>query len=161
MQCECSVSDQLTIASDSPLRTREIGRVIGAALTRGDVVVLSGGLGAGKTTLTQGIARGLGIVEHVTSPTFVVARELSPGGLGIPMLHVDAYRISSIQEWDDLDVDLEANASVVEWGEQVADGLPSDRVTIQLHGSDDSRQISLMATGPRSHRVLAAVRETL
>ncbi|MGA0209516.1 MAG: tRNA (adenosine(37)-N6)-threonylcarbamoyltransferase complex ATPase subunit type 1 TsaE [Candidatus Nanopelagicales bacterium] len=155
------MSDQLTIASDSPLRTREIGSIIGAALTRGDVVVLSGELGAGKTTLTQGIARGLGIVDHVTSPTFVVAREMPPGGLGIPLLHVDAYRIASIQEWDDLDMDLDGNASVVEWGEQVADGLPSDRVTVQLHGSDDSREISLKATGPRSDRVLAAVREAL
>lgn len=161
MQCECSVSDQLTITSDSPVRTREIGSAIGAALTRGDVVVLSGELGAGKTTLTQGVARGLGIVEHVTSPTFVLARELSPGGLGIPLLHVDAYRISSIEEWDDLDMDLADNASVVEWGEQVVDALPPDRVMIQMHGSDDSREISLTATGPRSDRILAAVREAL
>ncbi len=153
------MTDQLTIASDSPLRTRQIGSAIGAALIRGDVVVLSGDLGAGKTTLTQGIARGLGIDEQVTSPTFVVAREMAAGDPGIALLHVDAYRIASLEEWDDLDIDLQAHATVVEWGEQVSDALPADRVNVHLHGSDDSREISLQATGPRSSRVLAAVQE--
>lgn len=140
--------------SQSAQETKALGRTLGSVLGVGDVVVLSGELGAGKTTFTQGIAQGMGISEQVTSPTFVLAREMPLGSLGVRLLHVDAYRISSIHEWDDLDLDLESAATVVEWGQRVNEALPVDRVEIALVGHDDRRSVSLTASGSRSERVL-------
>ena len=152
------MNESWEIPSFSPERTRQIGELLGAVLEAGDVVVLDGPLGAGKTTLAQGIARGLGIDEQVTSPTFVVARELPAGRRGHRMLHVDAYRISSLPEWDDLDLDLESAVAVVEWGQRVADGLPLDRLHVRIAGEDDVRSLCMTASGPRSDRVMTAVR---
>lgn len=149
------------IPSASPARTREIGEVLGALLQAGDVVVLDGPLGAGKTTFSQGIALGLGIDEPVTSPTFVVARELPPGIRGHRMLHVDAYRISSLPEWDDLDLDLESSVAVVEWGQRIVDGLPSDRLNVRIEGEGDFRTLCVTASGSRSDRLMADFRANL
>ena len=155
------MTDRVVLQSLSPEQTRRIGERIGQALTAGDVVVLDGELGAGKTTLTQGIARGLQIDEPATSPTFVVAREMPAGRAGVSLLHVDAYRISSLHEWDDLDVELEAHATVIEWGERVVGALPSDRLEVQLSRSDgDARTLVMSAHGDRSRRLLAAVGES-
>ena len=111
-----------------------LGRRLAGLLRAGDVVVLSGGLGAGKTTLTQGIGAGLGVRRPITSPTFVIAR-VHPSGVGGPALvHVDAYRLGSIAEVDDLDLDttLESAVTVVEWGEGMVDALSSDRLEIVI-----------------------------
>ena len=151
------MSSRLEIHSSSPERTQRIGEVLGRTLAPGDVVVLDGHLGAGKTTFTQGVARGMGIDDPVTSPTFVVAREMPVGTSGIGLTHVDAYRISSLHEWDDLDLDVESGAMVVEWGARVAPALPDDRLEIRMHGVDEARTLTITAHGPRSARLLAVL----
>ena len=147
----------MTVASTSPESTRRLGELLGRELARGDVVVLDGELGAGKTTFTQGVARGMGIPEQVTSPTFVVAREMPEGTTGTPLLHVDAYRIGSLYEWDDLDLDLAEFATVVEWGQQIAQALPTDRLEVRIEGQGPSRQLEYTAYGPRARELLAVV----
>lgn len=150
----------MEISSQSPERTRCIGEVLGQALTPGDVVVLDGELGAGKTTFTQGLAQGMGIEDPVTSPTFVVAREMPIGSSGVGLVHVDAYRISSMHEWDDLDLDLESVATVIEWGERVVAALPADHLDVRISGEGDARILSIQSHGPRSARLLAAVEQS-
>ena len=130
--------------------TRAWGERLGAVLQAGDLVVLTGDLGAGKTTLTQGIAEGLGVRGPVTSPTFVIAR-VHPSLVGGPALvHVDAYRLGGLAELDDLDLDtsLEDSVTIVEWGHGLAEGLSEDRLEITLRG-DDQRLATLSAWGPR------------
>jgi len=129
---------------------RALGRRLAELLRAGDLVILSGGLGAGKTTLTQGIGEGLGVRGPVTSPTFVIARVhpplvaaggaagqagQGPGRPGRPALvHADAYRLGSSLELDDLDLDADTATSVtvVEWGEGLAEGLAADRLEITI-----------------------------
>ena len=113
---------------------RALGAQIARWLVAGDLVVLSGGLGAGKTTLTQGLAEGLGVRGPVTSPTFVIAR-VHPSLVGGPALvHVDAYRLGSLDEVDDLDLDasLEESVTVVEWGEGRVEALAESRLEVSL-----------------------------
>jgi len=140
----------------------ELGARLAALLAPGDLVVLSGGLGAGKTTLTQGIGRGLRVRGDVTSPTFVIAR-VHPSTVGGPALvHVDAYRLSTLDEVDDLDLDtsLETSVTVVEWGEGKVEGLAEDRLVVHIDrgvgtvaedpsDTDEPRAVSLEAVGPR------------
>jgi tRNA threonylcarbamoyladenosine biosynthesis protein TsaE len=118
---------------------RALGRALASVLRPGDLVILSGGLGAGKTTLTQGIGEGLGVRGPITSPTFVIARVHPPLGAdmgegdGRPALvHADAYRLGSALELDDLDLDTdtESSVTVVEWGHGLAEGLSADRLEI-------------------------------
>jgi tRNA threonylcarbamoyladenosine biosynthesis protein TsaE len=108
-------------------------------LQAGDVVVLSGSLGAGKTAFVGGVADGLGIDEQVTSPSFVMMRKYVSGF--IPLVHVDVYRVGSLGEFDDLDVFEESRDSVlvVEWGDAVAPSLPDDhlRIVIEITGDTD------------------------
>lgn len=113
---------------------QEFGRRLGARLRAGDLVVLTGDLGAGKTTLTQGIAEGLGVRGPVTSPTFVIARVHPSVVGGAPLVHVDAYRLGSLDELDDLDLDasVEESVTVVEWGEGKAEVLTDDRLDVVL-----------------------------
>ncbi|MFL6101667.1 MAG: tRNA (adenosine(37)-N6)-threonylcarbamoyltransferase complex ATPase subunit type 1 TsaE [Actinomycetales bacterium] len=111
-----------------------LGRVLAAALRPGDLLVLSGDLGAGKTTLTRGIGEGLGVRGAVTSPTFVIAR-VHPAPPGHPpLVHVDAYRLSSLAELDDLDLDAaqEDSVTVVEWGTGLAEDLAEARLELDL-----------------------------
>jgi tRNA threonylcarbamoyladenosine biosynthesis protein TsaE len=113
---------------------RELGRRLAELLRPGDLVVLSGDLGAGKTTLTQGLGAGLGVRGDVTSPTFVIAR-VHPSTVGGPALvHVDAYRLESLAEVDDLDLDaaLEESVTVVEWGAGLVEALAEDRLELTL-----------------------------
>jgi tRNA threonylcarbamoyladenosine biosynthesis protein TsaE len=120
----------------TPADTERLGRAVGERLRPGDVVVLSGPLGAGKTVLARGIGTGLGIRGPVTSPTFVIAREhpTLPGGRGVPLVHVDAYRLGGMAELDDLDLDTDllAAAVVVEWGEGIAERLADEHLLIRL-----------------------------
>ncbi len=118
----------------SAAATRELGRSVAGLLRAGDLLVLTGGLGAGKTTFTQGLAAGLGVVEPVTSPTFVLARR-HPSATGRPTrVDVDAYRLSGLEELDDLDLDadLEESVTVVEWGAGIAEVLARDRLDVAL-----------------------------
>jgi tRNA threonylcarbamoyladenosine biosynthesis protein TsaE len=113
---------------------RELGRALARVLSDGDLVVLTGDLGAGKTTLTQGIGAGLGVRDEITSPTFVIARVHRPTGRGPTLVHVDAYRLSTLAEVDDLDLDasLEDSVTVVEWGEGLVEDLAENRLEIRL-----------------------------
>lgn len=128
-----------------PVETAGAMRVLGRRLARllraGDLIILSGPLGAGKTTLTQGIADGLGVRGPITSPTFVIARvhpplrsPAAPGTRGPALVHADAYRLGSAIELDDLDLDadLATSVTVVEWGEGLAEGLAEDRLEIHI-----------------------------
>lgn len=130
------------VAAGSADDSRALGKRIAALARPGDVVILTGELGAGKTTLTQGIATGLQVRGRVTSPTFVIARA-HPSLVGGPALvHVDAYRLDGTLELDDLDLDtaLEESVTVVEWGEGVAEGLSTDPLRVRiarLRGDDD------------------------
>jgi tRNA threonylcarbamoyladenosine biosynthesis protein TsaE len=113
---------------------RALGASLAAELRPGDVVVLSGELGAGKTTFTQGLGAGLGVRGDVTSPTFVIARVHPSLTDGAPLVHVDAYRLGGVAELDDLDLDtsLEEAVTVVEWGEGIAEGLADDRLEVRI-----------------------------
>lgn len=135
--------------------TQAFGRRLGAHLRAGDLLVLTGDLGAGKTTLTQGIGAGLGVRGPVTSPTFVIAR-VHPSLVGGPALvHVDAYRLGSRVELDDLDLDadLEASVTIVEWGTGLAERLSESRLEISLTG-EGQRLAVLHGVGPRWDEVL-------
>ena len=142
-----------------------LGSSIAGVLRAGDVVVLSGPLGAGKTTLTQGIGRGLNVRGDITSPTFVIAR-VHPSTINGPALvHVDAYRLGSFIEVDDLDLDasLDESVTVVEWGEGKVEGLADDRLHVMIQrqvgdDEDDTRRVELVGVGSRWADVdLAAV----
>ena len=132
-------SVSLTVATAA--RMRVLGRSLASVLRAGDLVILSGGLGAGKTTLTQGIGDGLGVRGPITSPTFVIARVHPPlaplaatGERPPALVHADAYRLGSALELDDLDLDTDTAAAVtvVEWGEGLAEGLATDRLEIAI-----------------------------
>lgn len=119
--------------------TEALGRELAAGLAAGDLVILDGPLGAGKTALTRGIAAGLGVQGRVSSPTFIIAREHRPGGPGRPgLVHVDAYRLGGLDELDalDLDTDLEEYVVVVEWGEGVAERLTDRHLMVRLRRAE-------------------------
>lgn len=129
------------------------GQALAGRLRAGDLVVLSGSLGAGKTTLTQGIGAGLGVRGPVTSPTFVISR-VHPSLVGGPALvHVDAYRLGDAFEVDDLDLDtsLDDSVTVVEWGEGKVEGLAEDRLEIRIEVVDGSelRRVHVLGVGAR------------
>ncbi|MEV4317552.1 tRNA (adenosine(37)-N6)-threonylcarbamoyltransferase complex ATPase subunit type 1 TsaE [Actinocrispum sp. NPDC049592] len=139
--------------------TVEFGRKIGALLTAGDLVLLAGPLGAGKTVLVRGIAEGLGVMGRVSSPTFVIERVHKPGpdGRGVQLVHVDAYRlIGHIEEVDDLDLDTDLTdaAVVIEWGEGLAEQLSTDYLLIRLERHpDDTRTAHLEPHGSWKSRL--------
>jgi tRNA threonylcarbamoyladenosine biosynthesis protein TsaE len=151
------VIDAVTKSADD---TRELGAALASVVTSGDVVLLAGDLGAGKTTLTQGLARGLGVEERVTSPTFILMR---PYEGRVPLVHVDAYRLEHLQEVIDLGLAemLDDGAlAVIEWGDVVAPVLPPDFLEVRLgyRESDDEREVHLRVAGPRWSARLAAIR---
>ncbi len=133
--------------------TRGVGTAIAPLLRIGDVLVLTGELGAGKTTLVRGIASGLGAVEHVASPTFTLVREYVTGR--VPVAHVDVFRLDRVQDVVDLALDeLEGGACVliVEWGDAVKELLPDDRLRVELTTEDpaaetDARRITITSAG--------------
>ncbi|NKZ00243.1 tRNA (adenosine(37)-N6)-threonylcarbamoyltransferase complex ATPase subunit type 1 TsaE [Nocardiopsis alborubida] len=141
---------EVTAATDDAMRT--LGRDLAALARPGDLLILSGPLGAGKTTLTQGLGEGLGVRGSVTSPTFVISR-IHPSLTGGPdLVHVDAYRLGGPDEIDDIDLDmtLPDSVTVVEWGEGVAEGLSDDRLEIRIERHpDDTRSVHLRAAGAR------------
>ena len=140
-----------------PESTVAFGRRLGGILRAGDLVVLSGELGAGKTTLTRGIGEGLGVRGPVTSPTFVIARR-HPSLLGGPaLLHVDAYRVASADEIDDLDLIDEEAVTVVEWGAGHIEHLAESRIHLSLDVMGQGRRARVEAVGPRWQGVDLAV----
>ena len=123
---------QVTVETATGMRA--LGKRLAGLLRAGDLVILSGSLGAGKTTLVQGIGEGLGVRGPVTSPTFVIAR-IHPSLTGGPdLVHADAYRLASPAEVDDLDLDeaMDSSVTVVEWGGGLAEGLADDRLEVTI-----------------------------
>ncbi|WAL40175.1 alanine racemase [Brevibacterium sp. BRM-1] len=136
------------------------GKRLAGLLRAGDVLILTGDLGAGKTTLTQSIAAGLGVRGRVSSPTFVIAREHAPTGAGPGLVHVDAYRLGSAAELDDLGLEdaLADSAAVIEWGAGLAEQLSAERleVSISADPATEDRTIALTPHGTWGERLRAA-----
>ena len=135
--------------------TRALGKRLALELAVGDLVILTGDLGAGKTTLTQGLGEGLGVRGDVTSPTFVIARVHPSIRDGPELVHVDAYRLGGAAELDDLDLDtdLDLAVTVVEWGEGLAESLAADRIEVALRrdhtGESEDRLATVTPVGSR------------
>ncbi|MCW2785453.1 MAG: tRNA threonylcarbamoyladenosine biosynthesis protein TsaE [Marmoricola sp.] len=135
-----------------PEDTAAAGRALAGTLAAGDLVILTGDLGAGKTTFTQGLGDGLGVRGPVTSPTFVIARVHPSLGDGPELVHVDAYRLGDGAELDDLDLDtdLDLAVTVVEWGSGLAEALSADRLELRLERADDDvRTLVITPVGAR------------
>jgi len=143
-------------ASDAD-QTRAIGERFAGMLRAGDVVLLACDLGCGKTTLTQGIAKGLGIEAQITSPTFVLAREHPLDG-GRRFVHADAYRLASFGELEDMVEDLVGvdTITVVEWGDVVGEALDAVQFIVRLEHAEDGRTIHIEATDPERQRAVNA-----
>ncbi|OMG16221.1 tRNA (adenosine(37)-N6)-threonylcarbamoyltransferase complex ATPase subunit type 1 TsaE [Actinomyces naeslundii] len=148
---------EITVATGDADETRGLGARIARLLRAGDLVMLSGGLGAGKTTLAQGIGAALGVRGRVSSPTFIIARVHPSLADGPDLIHVDAYRITSLEEIDALDLDssLDRSVTLVEWGEEKVEALSPDRLEIQVcrpHGAvrDGVRRPDDVAFGSES-----------
>ena len=144
-----AVSGQVQVATGDDMRA--LGRRIAADLRAGDLLILSGPLGAGKTTLVQGIGEGLNVRGPITSPTFVIARVHPPLGNGPALVHADAYRLGGVAEVDDLDLDSDTASSVtaIEWGEGLAEGLSEDRLEIAIEISGTARMVRINGIGNR------------
>jgi len=158
------VPAELRVATDAAMR--DLGRELAARLRAGDLVILTGPLGAGKTTLVQGIGEGLRVRGPVTSPTFVIARvHPAVGGSGPSLVHADAYRLGSISEVDDLDLDADmaSAVTVVEWGEGLAEGLAPDRLEVCIQPDPDSetRTVRLIGHGERWNAALTCSADRL
>jgi tRNA threonylcarbamoyl adenosine modification protein YjeE len=140
MRLEISTAEQM----------HQLGVSLGAQLTAGDLVLLIGDLGAGKTTLTRGIGEALGARGTVQSPTFVLARTHRTEA-GPTLTHVDAYRLSSALELDDLDIDFPNSIVVIEWPRDFLVGLTDSwlEVSIDRSRDDERRAVSIEAQGPR------------
>src|SRR5215475_866681 len=134
---------------------QNLGRRLASLLRAGDLVVLSGPLGAGKTTLAQGIGSGLRVRGQVTSPTFVIARLHRSLGAGPDLVHADAYRLGSRAEVDDLDLDadLATSVTVVEWGEGLVEDLADSFLTVTIEPSGPPAATEDAAEGPRTVRI--------
>ena len=148
---------------------RKLGQELAGALAAGDVVLLTGDLGAGKTTLTQGIGAGLGVQGTIASPTFVIARVHRSAAGRPPLVHVDAYRLGGWDELEDLDLEasLDEAVTVVEWGTGIAEGLADRRLEIEIvrtHGGEpgegsQDRMVRVRAIGRELPRLAGAVAE--
>jgi tRNA threonylcarbamoyladenosine biosynthesis protein TsaE len=133
----------------TPADTRGLGAALAELVRAGDLVVLVGPLGAGKTALTQGMGEALGVREPVTSPTFVISRVHRGGRL--PLVHVDAYRLGGVADVDDLDLDAstEESVTVVEWGQGLVEQLADEHLEVRLDRRDDDvRTAALVPHGP-------------
>lgn len=146
----------LDFISHSVAQTQRVGARLGRLLLPGDVILLSGDFGVGKTCLTQGIARGLGSTRWVTSPSFALVNEYLEGRL--PLYHIDLYRVSNVHEALDLGLDeyfYGAGVSVVEWPGQALEALPSEHLWIELFVvSETKRELYMLATGQRYGNLL-------
>jgi tRNA threonylcarbamoyladenosine biosynthesis protein TsaE len=146
------LEEKVSVALPTVADTVAFGERLGRQLRAGDLVLLAGPLGAGKTVLVRGIAAGMGVTGQVSSPTFVIARVHRPGSDGgVPLIHVDAYRLGDdLDQLDglDLDTDLMDAAVVVEWGEGIAEALSTDHLLIHLtRRDDDVREAAVVPQG--------------
>jgi tRNA threonylcarbamoyladenosine biosynthesis protein TsaE len=143
----------MEVCVHSAERTAELGARLADLLVPGDVVILSGDLGSGKTVFAQGVGRGLGVEERVVSPTFTIAREYEGR---LPLQHLDVYRLDHVQEASDLglaELPDDHAVTLVEWGERVSALLPPERLEVRLaqvppeEADDDTRVVSLLLVG--------------
>jgi tRNA threonylcarbamoyladenosine biosynthesis protein TsaE len=146
----------LVTTAETAEDTEAYGVALAGLLRAGDLVVLSGDLGAGKTTLTRGLGTGLQVRGDVTSPTFVISRVHPSTVDGPALVHVDAYRLGDVAELDDLDLDtsLDRAVTVVEWGTGLAESLSEDRLQVEIlraHGDEEgeARTVRVTTVGPR------------
>src|SRR4030042_926777 len=153
---------ELELISRSPEETRKIGTIIGEIAVPGDVLLLEGKLGSGKTCLTQGIALGLGIDDYVLSPTFVLMRELYGR---LPLYHIDLYRLDHIEEIADLGLDdyfYGMGVCVVEWAEKGLSVLPTENMLIQInYQGETERRLVLTPNGKRYEELLTKIKEQI
>jgi tRNA threonylcarbamoyladenosine biosynthesis protein TsaE len=150
----------LEFFSRSPEQTRRIGMKLGALLQKGDVVCLSGDLGAGKTTLMQGIAQGWGSLDQVSSPTFVLVNVYRRSD-DYNLYHMDAYRMQDALEAEDLDINmmLESGALIVEWAERIEAVLPKECLWIKMRWvADQQRGMVFIGRGSRNDQMLSQFR---
>jgi tRNA threonylcarbamoyladenosine biosynthesis protein TsaE len=152
------------VVSSSPEQTEGLGAALGAVLRAGDVVLLTGDLGAGKTLFTKGVARALGVAPAVTSPTFNIMIEYATAS-GTTLRHFDLYRLDDADALEDIDYFglLESDAiSVVEWGDRFSERMPLDYLLVAFRLDDeDTRSLCFDATGERGSRLLTDVGEAL
>jgi len=157
MNAEC----QLQVSSPTPETTQAIGEAIARSVEEGDVICLHGDLGAGKTTLTQGLARGLGCDSRVTSPTFTLVQE-HPGRLRL--YHLDCYRLDGPEDLEPLGADDwmgREGVCVIEWPERVSAAIPPDHLDVILDDTEPRRKIQLRGEGSRGRLLLESVSVTL
>jgi tRNA threonylcarbamoyladenosine biosynthesis protein TsaE len=151
----------LELVSHSPEETQRLGRRLGEIAQPGDVFLLVGDLGSGKTCLTQGIAWGLGIKEYALSPSFVIIRELYGR---LPLYHIDLYRLDRIEESMDLGLDdylYGRGVCVVEWAEKALSLMPQERLLIRMdYLSDTERRLCLEASGRRYSKIVSQVKKS-
>lgn len=142
---------KLSIAT--PEEMNAFGVRISKLLKAGDLVILIGSLGAGKTTFTRGVGEGLRTIGNVSSPTFVISRTHQRQNSEIPLIHVDAYRLNDPREFDDLDIDTENSIVLVEWGRGFAEDLAESWLEIEIDrdtsGESDIREVTVTAFGER------------
>ena len=146
----------LEIVSGSAERTRRIGLKIGQATAPGDVVLLVGPLGVGKTCLTQGVARGLGIEDYAMSPSFVLIREYRGR---LPLYHIDFYRLDRLEEVAELGLDdylYGSGVCVIEWADKALEVLPEEHLLLQMqHVAANKRRLSFSPSGPRYEEMVS------
>ena len=151
----------MTVVTRSPEETIALGRRLGARLAAGHVVALIGPLGSGKTTLTKGLAQGLGVEDArwVTSPTFVLVHEYEGR---VPVYHLDAYRLSGPADAEALGSDellYGSGVAIVEWADRILPALPADRLELHLElGDGCERRLTFAPRGPRHERIVAGLR---
>ncbi|MCI7472445.1 MAG: tRNA (adenosine(37)-N6)-threonylcarbamoyltransferase complex ATPase subunit type 1 TsaE [Clostridiales bacterium] len=141
----------MEITTNSPAETEAAGAALAARLNPGSVIAFTGDLGAGKTAFTRGLARGLGVEERVTSPTFTIVNEYEGGRL--PLFHFDMYRLGSADELFDIgweDYLARGGVCAVEWSENIADALEEDTIRVDIRrGSHDDQRIITITGGPQ------------
>ncbi len=153
-------SRTVKLISHSPEQTRRTGERLGGALQTGDVVCLQGDLGAGKTTFVQGIAQGWGSLDSVSSPTFILVNNYRRAD-GNQLFHMDAYRLDSPAEAEQLDLDsmLAEGALLIEWPERMERLIPAENLWIQFsHSAENERELKFTASGKRSDDLLDLIR---
>lgn len=153
-------SHNIEVKSRSPEQTRQLGKHLGNALQTGDMICLQGDLGAGKTTLVQGIAQGWGSLDSVSSPTFILVNVYRRAD-GSQLFHMDAYRLDSVSEAEQLDLDsmLAEGALIIEWPERMSGLVPNERLWIHLeHIGENEREMKFTASGKRYEDLLELIR---
>ncbi|AII59085.1 MAG: tRNA (adenosine(37)-N6)-threonylcarbamoyltransferase complex ATPase subunit type 1 TsaE [Dehalococcoides mccartyi] len=147
--------NQLELVSHSTRQTQDLGKIIGGLASAGDIIFLVGNLGAGKTNLTQGIAKGLDVTENALSPSFVLVREMYGR---LPLYHIDLYRLDLSEEIEELGLDdyfYGSGVTVVEWADKADELLPTENLRIEIAYLDENkRKLTLSAWGIRYEELL-------